>query len=103
LQFEIRILRFVIGVKTHFFPSNRKPGNLLRPLFSYTGIVPESRVCVVSFTDAEGITHSVEVAAASLFEAAVRGLAAFSRPELGAGIPVGPGFGQRVIQAGEHG
>jgi hypothetical protein len=53
--------------------------------------VPEARVCVVSFTDCEGITHSVEVAASSLFEAAVRGLAAFGRHELTPGAAVGPG------------
>jgi hypothetical protein len=32
------------------------------------------RTCIVSFTDVRGITHSVEVMADSLFEAAVRGI-----------------------------
>jgi hypothetical protein len=34
---------------------------------------------VVSFTDSEGITHSVSVTASSLFEAAAIGLAEFGR------------------------
>src|SRR5437763_1349103 len=32
------------------------------------------RACIVSFKDVRGITHSVEVMAESLFEAAVRGV-----------------------------
>jgi len=59
-------------------------------MFAYTGTVPEARICVVSFVDCEGVTHSVEVAAASLFEAAVRGLALFSRPGLTPPIAVAP-------------
>jgi hypothetical protein len=46
---------------------------------SYTGIVPSVRTCTVSFTDAEGISHSVSVTASSLFEAAAIGLAEFGR------------------------
>ena len=38
------------------------------------GIAVAERACVVSFTDVRGITHSVEVTADSLFEAAVRGV-----------------------------
>jgi hypothetical protein len=38
-----------------------------------------SRSCVVSFTDSEGIEHSVRVSAASLYEAAVLALAEFRR------------------------
>jgi hypothetical protein len=47
-------------------------------LFAYTGVVP-SRSCVVSFTDADGVEHSVRVSAASLYEAAVLALAEFRR------------------------
>jgi len=43
----------------------------------------------VSFTDPEGVTRSIEVAASSLFEAAVRGIAVFGRPEFTAGVAVG--------------
>jgi hypothetical protein len=35
--------------------------------------------CKVSFTDGAGVTHSVTVAAASLYEAAARGVAEFKR------------------------
>ena len=37
------------------------------------------RACIVSFTDREGLTHAVEVAAASLYEAAALALAEFRR------------------------
>ena len=37
------------------------------------------RSCSVSFTDAEGITHTVEITASSLFEAAELVLAEFRR------------------------
>lgn len=37
------------------------------------------RSCVVSFTDAEGIEHSVRVSAASLYEAAVLAMAEFRK------------------------
>ena len=52
--------------------------NDVRLIFAYTGIV-SYRSCMVSFTDAEGITHSVSVTASSLFEAAAIGLAEFGR------------------------
>lgn len=51
---------------------------LFRLLFAYTGVVAH-RSCVVSFTDSEGIEHSVRVPAASLYEAAVLALAEFRR------------------------
>ena len=55
--------------------------------------MPTTRTCAVSFTDSEGITHSVEVSAASLYEAAVLALAEFRR----AGIAtVTPGLGTRL-------
>jgi hypothetical protein len=38
-----------------------------------------SRSCTVSFTDSEGIEHSVRVSAASLYEAAVLAMAEFRR------------------------
>jgi hypothetical protein len=40
----------------------------------YTPKVVAERTCIVSFTDVRGITHSVDVMADSLFEAAVRGV-----------------------------
>jgi len=61
-------------------------------MFAFSSPILESvaaRICVVSFTDSEGVTRSVEVAASSLFEAAVRGMAAFGRPELTDGVAVG--------------
>jgi hypothetical protein len=41
--------------------------------------VPTARSCVVSFTDSEGVTHSVEIAASTLYEAAVLAMAEFRR------------------------
>jgi hypothetical protein len=41
--------------------------------------VPTARSCCVSFIDSEGITHSVEITASSLFEAAVVAMAEFRR------------------------
>ena len=38
-----------------------------------------SSSCKVSFTDTEGITHTVSVSASSLYEAAARGVAEFRR------------------------
>jgi hypothetical protein len=35
------------------------------------------RTCTVSYKDVEGVTHTVEVSASSLYEAAVLGLKAF--------------------------
>jgi hypothetical protein len=43
--------------------------------------VPELRTCRVSFQDTEGIAHSVEVTAQSLFEAAVPAIKAFRAAE----------------------
>jgi len=39
----------------------------------------ETARCVVSYLDIDGLRHSVEVDAESLFEAAVLGLCAFSK------------------------
>ena len=63
--------------------------------FAYTGVVPTARTCAVSFTDSEGITHSTEVSAASLYEAAVLALAEFRRSGIAAVTP-GPGTRLRV-------
>jgi hypothetical protein len=52
--------------------------NRIRLLSAYTKSVP-SRSCRVSFTDSEGLEHAVEVAAASVYEAAVFALAEFRR------------------------
>jgi len=41
--------------------------------------VPTARICLVSFTDSEGIKHSVEVTASTLYEAAVLTMAEFRR------------------------
>ncbi|HLG96046.1 MAG TPA: hypothetical protein VKX49_07020 [Bryobacteraceae bacterium] len=48
------------------------------------------RSCLVSFTDSEGIEHSVQVPADSLFEAAVEAMAAF-RHSILADMPLGAG------------
>jgi hypothetical protein len=45
----------------------------------YWKSVPTARSCSVSFTDTEGISHSVDIAASSLFEAAVLAMAEFRR------------------------
>ena len=42
-------------------------------------MVPELRSCTVSYKDMEGITHTVEVTASSLYEAAVLGMKAFEQ------------------------
>jgi hypothetical protein len=41
--------------------------------------VPTARICVVSFTDSEGIRHSVEVTASTLYEAAALAINEFRR------------------------
>jgi hypothetical protein len=41
--------------------------------------VPNVRTCTVAFTDTDGIRHSVEVMASSLYEAAALGLAELRR------------------------
>jgi hypothetical protein len=48
-------------------------------MFAYAGIVPNTRRCRVSFTDSVGIAHSVDVAGASLYEAATLAVAEFRR------------------------
>lgn len=48
------------------------------------------RTCLVSFTDSEGIEHSIRVPAESLFEAAVEAMAAFRQSVL-ADMTLAPG------------
>jgi len=50
--------------------------------------VPELRTCRVSFRDTEGVAHSVDVTAQSLFEAGVLAIKAFRAAEW---MPAGPG------------
>ncbi len=53
------------------------------------GFVAELRTCRVSFQDAEGVAHGVEVAATSLYEAVVLALKAFRGSEW---MESGPGM-----------
>jgi hypothetical protein len=46
-------------------------------MFAYDEGVPSS--CRVAFTDGAGVTHSVQVVASSMYEAAILGLAEFKR------------------------
>ena len=57
--------------------------------------MPNLRSCLVSFTDSEGIEHSVRVPAETLYETAVEGMAAFRRSVL-ADIPFGPATRLRI-------
>jgi hypothetical protein len=61
----------------------------IRLYFAYSGIVP-IRSCLVSFTDSEGVEHSVRVSAESLYEAAVEAMAAFKQSVL-PDAPLPPG------------
>jgi hypothetical protein len=45
----------------------------------YNVPVPTARTCVVTFTDSEGIRHSVEVTASTLYEAAALAINEFRR------------------------
>jgi hypothetical protein len=49
------------------------------------------RSCLISFTDSEGIEHSILVPAESLFEAAIEAMAAFRQSVL-AEMPLAPGL-----------
>jgi len=52
---------------------------LVRLSFAYNNPVPNVRSCLVSFTDTEGIEHSIRVPAESLYEAAIEAMGAFRR------------------------
>ena len=67
----------------------------IRFFFAYNRSVSQHRICSVSFTDSEGISHAVEVPAASLYEAAALGVAQFRRASLYE-IHIGPGTLLRV-------
>lgn len=66
-----------------FLAPSRKlvPKYGIRLFFAILSIVT-SRVCIVSFTDADSLRHSVEVSAGSLYEAAALGLRAFRNSDL---------------------
>ncbi len=49
-----------------------------------------ARICTVSFTSPDGVTHAVDVSAETLYEAAVLGMAALRRCEM-AGDDAAPG------------
>ena len=51
----------------------------IRRFFAYNKTVSNVRSCLVSFTDTEGIEHSIRVPAESLYEAAIEAMAAFRR------------------------
>ena len=68
----------------------RPPYGYLRLLLACTEIVPV-RSCLISFTDSEGIEHSILVPAESLFEAAIEAMAAFRQSVL-AEMPLAPGL-----------
>ena len=56
----------------------------------------QHRICTVSFTDSEGLSHAVDVTAATLYEAVVLGVAEFRRAGLFE-VHVGPGTRLRVV------
>jgi hypothetical protein len=60
-------------------------------------VVPELRTCRVSFQDAAGIAHSVEVTAQSLFEAAALAIKAFRAADW---MESGPGAGAVLANLG---
>jgi hypothetical protein len=51
------------------------------------GLRANARTCLVSFTDTEGIGHSVEVTGSSLYEAALLATAQFRNCEFTANAP----------------
>ena len=55
----------------------------------------QHRICTVSFADPEGISHAVDVTAATLYEAAVLAVAEFRRVGL-FDVHIGPGTRLRV-------
>jgi hypothetical protein len=62
-------------------------------LFTYAGVVPSS--CRVSFEDGAGVTHTVSVAASSLYEAAALAVVEFKRCGF-AQAAIGPGTRLRI-------
>jgi len=68
---------------------------IFRLLFAYTEGVSNVCMCRASFTDTEGITHSVKVTAGSLFEAAALGVAEFRRCAM---MDAAPGLETRLTK-----
>jgi hypothetical protein len=62
-------------------------------MFAYDGVV--SSTCRVSFQDGAGITHTVSLAASSLYEAAALALAEFKRSGFALAV-VGPATRLRI-------
>jgi hypothetical protein len=60
-----------------FFRAARPLDILL--FFAYSETVATARKCRVAFTDSEGVSHSVEVVASTLYEAAALAVAEFRR------------------------
>ena len=58
--------------------------------------MPTARTCIVSFADSEGIRHSVEVTASTLYEAAALAIAEFRRCGFTANAP-GPATRLTVV------
>jgi hypothetical protein len=58
--------------------------------------VPNVRSCLVSFTDTDGIEHSIRVPAESLYEAAIEAMAAFRRGVF-AEMTFGPATPLRIL------
>jgi len=58
-------------------------------------VVAHPRLCIVSFTDPEGLSHMVQVSASTLYEAAVLGVTEFRRSGFHE-VHIGPGTQLRV-------
>jgi hypothetical protein len=67
-------------------------------MFAYAKVVSNLRTCRVSFTDTEGLTHTAQVAASSLYEAAALGIAEFRRCGM---LNAASGLGTRLSVAVE--
>jgi len=60
---------------------------LFRLFFTIISGVPNARTCVVSYWDTEGMEHSVEESATSVYEAAALGLQSFRKSSLTSARP----------------
>ena len=71
-------MRFITNGRSYREERNgSRHGSVFSPFVRYNALVSNPRTCVVSFRDLEGMEHSVEVTAASLYEAAALGLKQF--------------------------
>jgi hypothetical protein len=68
-------------MKPHGADEESEPGRTKGEQVCYYFQVPNIRKCIVKFRDGEGVEHAVEVAAASLYEAAALELQRFRRCE----------------------